>query len=181
MKSLAPAVVAAALSLALCGAAHAQHGHDKATQETTAGHGGSGPSGMAQAGPLTVSGAYVRPTIGRAPNTAAYLTIETTGAPDRLIGASSPAAGKVELHTSFTENGVVGMRPVEAVEVAPGAPGVLEPGGAHVMMMGLHAPLEEGAQVHLTLTFEQAGEVMMILPVRKGAGGGHGGHGGHGG
>ena len=51
------------------------------------------------------------------------------------------------------------MRPVEAIEVHPGTPTVLKPGGLHVMLMGLAAPLKKGQRVPLTLTFEKAGSI----------------------
>jgi Uncharacterized protein conserved in bacteria len=109
---------------------------------------------------------------------AAYLTIETGGASDRLVAAASPAAARVELHEHILEDGVAKMREVAAgIPVAPDAPAVLEPGGYHVMLMGLTAPLAEGDAIDLTLTFEAAGEITVTVPVRAMAAG-HGGHGG---
>jgi copper(I)-binding protein len=73
------------------------------------------------------------------------------------------------------------MRPVDAIEIDPGAPIVLQPGGLHLMVVGLSEPLAEGTTLPLTLTFERNGEVALDLPVRGLApGGGHGGHGGGG-
>ena len=142
---------------------------------------------VARVGDIVIHEPWVRASIGNAPNSAAYMTIEMVGEqPDRLVGGSSPVAGKAELHSHLMEGGVAKMRPVEAVEVAPGAPTVLAPGGLHLMLIGLKEKLEEGATVPLTLVFENAGEVTLDVPIRGMAGsmgqGGHGAmpHGAHG-
>ena len=74
------------------------------------------------------------------------------------------------------EGGVAKMRPVDAIEVAPGQPTVLEPGGPHVMLRGLTQKLEAGTTMPLTLVFEHAGEVTLEVPVEgiaAGTGPGH--------
>jgi len=117
-------------------------------------------------GAIEIHKPWVRASLGGAPNSAAYMRIETTAAePDRLVGGSTPVAGRVELHTHVMEGGIAKMRPVAAIEVAPGAPAVLAPGGLHVMLVGLTRPLEEGTTVPLTLRFETAGEVTFDVPV----------------
>ena len=90
-----------------------------------------------------------------------YLTIENKGAtPDKLIGGSSPAAGKVEVHETAMTNGVATMRPVKGgLSIAPGQSVTLAPGGYHLMMMDLKGPLKKGDKVPVTLAFEKAGEV----------------------
>jgi hypothetical protein len=142
---------------------------------------------MAKVGDLTIHQPWARASLGNAPNSAAYMTLETMGAtPDRLIGGSTPVAQRVELHTHVMEVGVAKMRPVEAIEVAPGAPTVLEPGGLHLMLSGLTRKLDAGTTVPLTLVFEHAGEVTLEVPVEgvmAGTGPGHDGsmdHGEHG-
>lgn len=138
---------------------------------------------MAKVGDVMIHEAWVRASLGQAPNSTAYMTLETMGvAPDRLIGAATPVAEKAELHTHIMEGGVARMRPIEAIEVAPGAPTVLAPGGAHIMLMGLNRKLEEGSTIPLTLVFENAGEVTLDVPVQGMGEMGHGGHGstGHG-
>jgi copper(I)-binding protein len=127
----------------------------------------AGDAGMAKVGDVMIHDGWARASIGSAPNSAAYMTLMTEGAEmDKLLGASSPAAESVELHTHLMEDGVAKMRPVEAIEVAPGAPTVLEPGGLHVMLMGLKGTLEEGDAMPITLTFEKAGEVSLDMPIR---------------
>ena len=126
-----------------------------------------GHAGMATLGDLTIEGAVARASIGNAPTSAIYMTIATSGAPDRLIAAASPAAQAVELHTSLDQVGVMKMQRIETIPVAPDAPAELAPGGRHVMLIGLAAPLEEGMTVPLTLTFERAGEVTLDVAVAK--------------
>lgn len=135
-------------------------------------------------GAIQIEHGWARPSATA--NGAIYLEIENTGAaPDKLVAASTPAAAKAELHTHLMEGNVARMRPVDAIEVSPGSATVLRPGGLHIMLMGLKAPLKDGDSVALTLTFENAGKVDLTVPVQRSAGGGmnHGGHGatGHGG
>ena len=132
----------------------------------------------AKLGDLTLSDAWARAAMREGGASAAYLTVETRGEADRLVAAASSAAARVELHEHILEDGVAKMREVAAgVPVEPGAPAVLEPGGYHVMLMGLSAPLAEGDAIDLTLTFETSGEITLTVPVRAMAAG-HGGHGG---
>lgn len=126
-------------------------------------------------GQITVKEPHARATIGQAKVSAAYMTIETTAGPDRLVAATSPVAGTVELHTHLHEGGVMKMRQVQAIELAPGKPAVLETGGYHIMMLDLKQPLKAGETIPLTLTFEKAGKVEVQVPVRP-LRAGHQGH-----
>jgi len=120
------------------------------------------------AGALHVTQAWARATAGSVKVGAAYLTVTNEGAGmDRLVGAATPVAAKAELHTVVMEGGVMSMRPVEAVEVHPGEPAVLQPGGIHIMLMGLKRPLKEGETFPLQLTFEQGGNVDIEVVVQK--------------
>ncbi|MDH3595590.1 MAG: copper chaperone PCu(A)C [Rhodospirillales bacterium] len=119
-------------------------------------------------GNLRVEQPWARATPGRVPNGAVYMTLTNQGATaDRLIGASSPAAKHAGLHSHSMEGGVMKMRPVKAMEVTPGSPTVLAPGGLHIMLMGLTAPLKEGARFSVTLTFERAGSLEIEVTVEK--------------
>ncbi len=130
--------------------------------------------GLAIAGPaladgITVKDGYVRASVGGAPTAAAFLTLtNATGEDDRLVGADTPAAARSELHTHDEDDaGVMRMRHVEEGFALPaGGTLTLEPGGHHVMMMGLAQPLAEGDAVELTLHFERQGDVEVTLPVR---------------
>jgi copper(I)-binding protein len=95
-----------------------------------------------------------------------YMTIRNAGAaPDKLVGASSPAAGRVELHVTSEQNGVMKMQPVAGYDVPAKGSFELKPGGAHLMFMELKAPFKEGDRVPVTLKFEKAGEVKVEFPV----------------
>ena len=103
---------------------------------------------------------WSRPLPAVSRNGAVYMTLMNKGgAPDRLVSISTPAAKKAELHNHIMEDGLMKMRPVEAVEIVPGTPSVLKPGGLHVMLMGLSEPLVDGNSYPLTLNFERAGSV----------------------
>lgn len=97
---------------------------------------------------------------------AAYMTlVNPTDTPDRLLKAASDVAETVELHAHLHEGGVMRMRPVQAIEVHPGEPAMLAPGGLHVMLIGLKRDLRQGETIRLTLTFEMAGEITVEVPV----------------
>ena len=143
----------------------------------------------ARAAEPTVEQAWARGSIGPAKSGSAYMTLHGAGEGDRLLGASSPAAARVELHTNIEDGGVMKMRPVESIELAPGESITLKPGGIHLMLFGLAAPLEEGARFPMTLNFEKAGafdvEIEVLAPTAMGPehmdhgqmGHGHDGHG----
>lgn len=117
-------------------------------------------------GDLQIIHPWARASAGNAMNGAVYVEIVNGGsAPDRLIAAATPAATHAELHTNISENGVMKMRPVEAIDIAPGQHVVLEPGGLHLMLMGLVAPLVEGDSFPITLTFEKAGSLEVSAKV----------------
>ena len=86
---------------------------------------------------------------------------------DRLIGVASDVAERVEMHTSTaSEGGVMSMSAVpEGFPVAALQSHALKRGGDHIMLMGLHQKLKNGDVIHLTLTFEKAGEVKVDVPV----------------
>lgn len=132
----------------------------------------AGDAGMASVGDIIIHDGWARASIGRAPNSAAYMTVMTKGeAPDQLISAATSVAEAAELHNHIMEGDVAKMRPVEAIEVKPGEPAMLAPGGFHVMLMGLKQKLNEGEVFPLTLTFEKAGEVTLEVPIRSIRGG----------
>lgn len=117
-------------------------------------------------GDLTIAQPWARATPGAATAGAAYLKIENHGQQDdRLVAASTPAAGKVELHVHAMDNGVATMREVKAIDLAAHATVELKPGGLHIMLMDLKQPLREQENFPLTLTFEHAGSVEVEVQV----------------
>lgn len=125
--------------------------------------------GVVHAGDLDLAHFWVRASIGKLTNSAAYVMIKNKGgAADRLVSASSPLANKVELHEHIMEGDIAKMRPVAGVDVPAGGMAELKPGGYHIMIMGLKEPLKEGTTFPLTLTFAKGGSVKLEVPVVKG-------------
>ena len=123
---------------------------------------------LAETGSVEVNKAWARATPGGAKTAALYMTLVNKGtAEDRLVSVSTPVAGKAEVHSTTTENGVMHMAPVAALVVKPGTPTVLKPGGYHVMLMDLKGPLVAGKTFVITLTFEKAGKVDTTVTVEK--------------
>lgn len=119
-------------------------------------------------GDLSIDHPWARASAGKAPNGAAYMTLSNAGdSADFLVKAASPVAKMVELHTVSDVDGVMQMRAVEKVQVAPGEPTVFQPGGLHIMLMGLEAPLVEGTSFPMTLTFQNAGDVDVQVKVES--------------
>jgi copper(I)-binding protein len=118
-----------------------------------------------RAGDLVIAQPWSR-AAGQGGTGAGFLTIGNRGAAaDRLVGASSPAARTTELHTHMREGEVMRMRPVPGIDIPPGGTVTLEPGGMHLMLIGLAAPLRQGETVPVTLRFERAGEVRVELRI----------------
>ena len=116
---------------------------------------------------VTVGNAYARFMPGAMAG-AAFMTIENAGdEDDRLVGAASDIAAKVELHThKMASDGAMQMLHVpEGFTIPAHGSHALELGGDHVMFMGLTERPAEGATVHLVLTFEKAGTVELDVPV----------------
>jgi copper(I)-binding protein len=129
---------------------------------------------LAQAPAVEVTEAWARATTSAARAGGVFLTLKATGAPDRVVSASSPVAEKVELHETVRDGNVMRMREVPALEVLPGTPLVLQPGGLHIMLIGLKRQLNRGESFPLTITFEKAPPVTATVTVQAaGAGGGH--------
>ncbi len=150
------------------------------------------PIGALAMDPVTAGNLTIEPGWARASATplakagAAFFVIHNTGGSDDvLVGAESVVAGKTEVHTHKHENGVMKMLPAGDVAVPAGGMAMMKPGGLHVMLMGLHAPLKEGEHFQVTLKFAGAGDVTVPVTIMgvaaKGPGNGHGqGHMQHG-
>ena len=128
-----------------------------------AGCGGSG-------GSIKVSDAWARPSMGMDRAGAAYLVISNEGDEgDVLLGASSPAAATVEVHeTTMDADGAMVMQPVGSLEIPAGETVRLEPGSYHLMLIELTGELTVGGEIEITLSFENAGEIMVSAEVREG-------------
>lgn len=97
-----------------------------------------------------------------------YTTVINRGEADRIVGASTPAAARVELHTSLRDGATMRMRPVDAIPVAMGGTLALQPNQRfHLMLIDLAKPLREGESFPLRLVFEKAGAVDLVVQVEK--------------
>jgi uncharacterized protein YcnI/copper(I)-binding protein len=151
---------APALKIAAAGGGHEGHGaHQNA---------------VVTVGDLDITGQWARAMLPGQPAGGGYLTVANKGGDaDRLVSASSPAAGRVEIHSMEVVDGVMVMRPVAGgLEIPAGGKVELKPGGLHLMFLEVAERFEEGGNVPLTLEFEKAGKVELTLPVKAAAGGG---------
>ena len=116
---------------------------------------------------IEIHGAYAIAPRPNAPTGAAFMLIHNhTSTPDRLIAAASPVAETVEVHNHEEVDGVMRMRPVEGgVEIPAGRPVLFQRGGLHLMFMGVTDSFEDGDMIPVTLTFEEAGEIAVEVPV----------------
>ncbi|HZE60310.1 MAG TPA: copper chaperone PCu(A)C [Burkholderiales bacterium] len=117
---------------------------------------------------IKIEDGWSRATAPGAKIAAGYLTIRNASkVPDKLMSASSPAAEKVETHVTVKDGDIFRMREVKGYDIPAGGAFELKPGGAHLMLVNVKAPLKEGDKVPLTLRFECAGEVKTELQVGR--------------
>jgi copper(I)-binding protein len=127
------------------------------------------PNGcLRPAGPVEVTGAWVRATPPGARTAAAYLTLTNHGPADRLLGAASPAAQELQLHTVATDGPTQRMLPLQELALPPGGTVRFEPGGLHLMLLDIAAPLVPGATIVIELRFAAAPPLALEVPVVDG-------------
>ena len=117
----------------------------------------------AMASELVFGALQFRATIGSMPSSAAYISITNhSGMADRLLAVESSLAHKTELHTMEVTNGVMKMRQIDGgIAIPAGKTVQLAPGGLHVMLIRLKAPLNADESYRVTLVFEKAGKVKL--------------------
>ena len=117
----------------------------------------------------TVKDPWIRGTVAQQKATGMFARI-TSAAGGRLVAASSPVAGLVEIHEMKMDGNMMRMRAMPALELPAGKTVMLEPGGYHLMLLELKQPLEPGASVPVTLVVEEAGgkraNIVVSAPVR---------------
>jgi copper(I)-binding protein len=127
----------------------------------------------AKVGSVQIENAYTRSTVPGQMAAGGFMKIENKGAADQLVSASSPISGEVQLHEMAMEGNVMKMRQVKDIAVPSGGEVELKPGGLHLMLMNIKAPLAAGETIPVKLKFAKAGEVEVKMPVN--AMGQHGG------
>jgi hypothetical protein len=117
-------------------------------------------------GEIDVGHPHARATAPGQPTGGAYLRLENRGTTaDRLLSASTDVVASVEMHEMKMDGDVMRMRQVDAIDLPAKQAVVLAPGGLHLMLIGLKAPLKAGDRFPLTLRFEKAGEVKVEVTV----------------
>lgn len=130
---------------------------------------------------IVISSARVLPPFPGRDTAAGYMSITNhSKADDKLLSVTSPISGAVEIHNHIEENGVMKMRQVDGITLKAGETVELKPGSFHLMMFKANLP-EDQADVSLTLNYENAPSVTMIVPVEgrgedEGYGSSHEGH-----
>jgi periplasmic copper chaperone A len=119
-----------------------------------------------QEGPeIELDRAWARPTAGAAPG-AVYVTIDNKGSsPDRLTGAFTDHAAMAMVHQNEVVNGVARMRMAGEINVPAGDRIEMAPGGTHIMLEGLRAPLKTGDKFDLVLRFKESGDKTVKVAV----------------
>ncbi len=107
---------------------------------------------------------WARSTVPGQMATGAFMTLNAKE-PVRLVGAASPVAEVVEIHEMAMQGNVMRMRAIDALDVAPGRPVELRPGGYHVMLMDLKRTLKPGEKIPVELRFENKDRKPFTLSV----------------
>lgn len=115
---------------------------------------------------VSIDQPWIRATPPGAKVAGGFMTVVNKGAlPDRLIGAASPVAERIELHVHVHEAGVMKMKQVPGLDIPADGRFVLKPGGAHLMFFDVKRPIKQGETIPVTLKFEKAGEMKVAYPV----------------
>ena len=118
----------------------------------------------------TVAESWARATVPGQKATGAFMKI-TAKQPSKLVAASTPVAGITEIHEMKMDKDVMRMSAVAALDLPAGKAVELKPGGYHVMLMDLKAPLAKDSSVTLTLKFKDSKGVLsqqeLKLPVKE--------------
>jgi copper(I)-binding protein len=113
---------------------------------------------------VAVNEAWVRATVAQQKATGAFMTL-TSKQDSKLVSASSPVAGVVEVHEMKMVDDVMRMRQIPALPLPAGQPVALNPGGYHLMLLELKQPLKDGDKVPLTLEVEDGKQVRSSITV----------------
>ncbi|MES9856182.1 MAG: copper chaperone PCu(A)C [Sedimenticola sp.] len=111
---------------------------------------------------------YARAVPPGQPNSASFMVLTNNSSMDHaLVAAESSVSNVVELHTHINDNGMMRMRRVDKIDLPAGKMVMLQPGGLHIMMIGLKRQLKPEESIDLTLAFDDGSKKMLSVPVRK--------------
>jgi len=117
-------------------------------------------------GELVITQPWSRELPAELPGGSAYFTVVNQGSQaDRLVRVSSPRAQKAELHSQAASGGMMSMQETHAMEIPANTEVTFQPGANHVMLTGMEQPLKAGEQFAMTLEFEKAGQVEVLVDV----------------
>ncbi|MDG4813332.1 copper chaperone PCu(A)C [Hydrogenovibrio sp. 3SP14C1] len=117
---------------------------------------------------IDVDNAYIREVPPGAMATGSFLTLKNNSEQEvRLVGATSDVAKKVQLHTHINDNGVMKMRQIKYISVAAHQETKLQPGGLHIMFIGLQKELKKGQTIPMTLKFKDGSQKSLMIPVKS--------------
>lgn len=122
-------------------------------------------AGDARIGAITIEHARAHATVPGQPVGGGYMTLVNGGGADRLVSVSAPVSKSAEMHMMRMKGEVMEMRQVDAIDLPAGKTVALEPGGYHLMFVGLKAPLKAGESFPMTLKFAKAGTVTVSVTV----------------
>jgi periplasmic copper chaperone A len=121
-----------------------------------------------QGAEMAIGDPYARAVPPGQPNSAVFMSLENRSDQDQaLVAAESDVSEIVELHTHVEEGGMMRMRQIEKIDVPAGETVTLQPGGLHVMLIGLQQALEPGQTIDLNLVFEDGSRIPVQATVRR--------------
>ncbi len=116
---------------------------------------------------LVIDNAFARSAIKDQRNSAVFMQITNQGEHAELVSASSDAAKVVELHTHVNDSGVMRMRKIDKIDLPSNQTVVLEPGGLHIMFIGLLRDLNVGESVDVDLGFSDGSHQLISVPIHR--------------
>lgn len=123
---------------------------------------------ITQAAGVDIQHPYARATPPNAPTSAIFMTVANqTDTEKRIISASTPAAGKVELHTHVKEGDVMKMRQIDFISLPARSKTDLKPGGLHIMLFDLQQEFNPGEQIQVTINFADGQSQTFTAKIKK--------------
>jgi copper(I)-binding protein len=118
-----------------------------------------------QLGAIVIGHPHAAATVAGQTSGGGFMKLVNQGAADRLLSASATVCERIEMHTMRIEGDVMRMRQLDTIELPAGKTVELKPGGLHLMLVGLKAPLKAGESFPLKLKFEHAGQLTVEVKV----------------
>lgn len=125
------------------------------------------PGKRSAAEDVQVTQPYARAVVASQLNSGVFMTLSNSGQADHaIVKISGTVARAVEMHGHLNDNGILRMRPMAKITIPAGGETRLQPGGMHVMLIGLNQTLEAGGTVRIELSFEDGSRKIISAPVK---------------